>query len=188
MKMFKQYLLGKKFVFRTDHAALQWLQRTPEPIGQHGRWLERLQEFDYQVVHRPGRNHAKADSLTRRPRRQCDLCASVVETTETQEKRTIRDVPISDPWCKESSKSKSQDEDEEICFIKSETKPEWESILSFGEVIKTYWHMWNDLQIIDGVLYKKSLTGKRLMVLPKTLQKDLFKMIHEDLTNGQFSS
>ena len=30
---------------RTDHAALTWLQRTPEMIGQQTRWQKRLQEF-----------------------------------------------------------------------------------------------------------------------------------------------
>jgi len=34
-KHFRQYLLGRSFVIRTDHAALTWLQRTPEPIGQN---------------------------------------------------------------------------------------------------------------------------------------------------------
>ena len=31
---FKQYLLGREIVIRTDHAALTWLQRTPNIIGQ----------------------------------------------------------------------------------------------------------------------------------------------------------
>jgi len=41
-KHFRQYLLGRSFVIRTDHAALTWLQRTPEPVGQNARWLELL--------------------------------------------------------------------------------------------------------------------------------------------------
>jgi len=49
LKQFRQYLLGRKFLVRTDHAALQWLRRTPEPIGQQGRWLEVLEEFDFDV-------------------------------------------------------------------------------------------------------------------------------------------
>ena len=28
VKLYRQYLLGRSFVLRTDHAALQWLQRT----------------------------------------------------------------------------------------------------------------------------------------------------------------
>jgi len=31
---FRHYLLGRQFVIRTDHSALQWLRTTPEPIGQ----------------------------------------------------------------------------------------------------------------------------------------------------------
>ena len=34
LKTYKQYLLGRHFVIRTDHAALQWLRRTPEPMAQ----------------------------------------------------------------------------------------------------------------------------------------------------------
>ena len=47
VKKFRQYLFGKKFLIRTDYADLQWLKRTPEPIGQRARWLEILEEFDY---------------------------------------------------------------------------------------------------------------------------------------------
>jgi len=37
LKTYKQYLLGRHFVIRTDHSALQSLRRTPEPIGQQAR-------------------------------------------------------------------------------------------------------------------------------------------------------
>jgi len=33
-RTFRQYLVGKQFVIRMDHSALQWLRSTPEPIGQ----------------------------------------------------------------------------------------------------------------------------------------------------------
>ena len=65
VKKFRQYLLGRKFLIRTDHAALQWLKRTPEPIGQQARWLEILEEFDFEIQHRAGSKHCNADSLSR---------------------------------------------------------------------------------------------------------------------------
>ena len=67
LKYFKQYLLGRTFKVRTDHAALSWLRHTPDPIGQQARWLEQLEEFDFVVEHRPGVRHGNADSLSRRP-------------------------------------------------------------------------------------------------------------------------
>ena len=63
MKQFKQYLLEKEFLVRTDHAALTWLQRTPEMMGQQACWQERLQEFNFKIQHRPGTKHGNADAL-----------------------------------------------------------------------------------------------------------------------------
>ncbi|KAF7695155.1 hypothetical protein HF521_006878, partial [Silurus meridionalis] len=64
---FRQYLLGRPFTVRTDHSSLQWLLRMREPEGQLARWLEKLGEYDFRVVHRPGRCHENADVLSRRP-------------------------------------------------------------------------------------------------------------------------
>ena len=69
LKKFRQHLLGRSIVVRTDHAALTYLQKTPEPIGQQGRWLDLLGEFHITIQHRPGRVHGNSDALSRRP---CD--------------------------------------------------------------------------------------------------------------------
>ena len=63
---FRHYLLGKPFTVRTDHQALKWLRSLSEPTGRKARWLETLAEFDFMVEHRPGRQHANADALSRR--------------------------------------------------------------------------------------------------------------------------
>jgi len=34
LKNYRQHLLGRPIVIRTDHAALTYLMKTPEPIGQ----------------------------------------------------------------------------------------------------------------------------------------------------------
>jgi len=67
---------------RTDHAALQWLRKIPEPVGQQACWNGFLEEIEYDIVHRKGKRHANADALSRRPRRAgCCVAtsASVVE-------------------------------------------------------------------------------------------------------------
>ena len=66
VRYFWQYLLGREFKIRTDHSALTWLRRTPDPIGQQARWLEILEEFRFSIEHRPGARHGNADVMSRR--------------------------------------------------------------------------------------------------------------------------
>ena len=63
LKKYRQHLLGRQILIRTDHAALTYLKRTPEPIGQQGRWLDFLSEFKYDIVHRAGTAHGNSDAL-----------------------------------------------------------------------------------------------------------------------------
>ena len=74
MKWFKPYIWGTQFVLRTDHASLQWLFRQNND-GMIFRMLQRLQEFDFQVVHRPGDKHGNADGLSR----QCSITPELTE-------------------------------------------------------------------------------------------------------------
>ena len=69
MKHFHHYLYGKRFVTRTDHAALQWLRKLKEPEGQLARWIARVDQYDFEIRYRPGKVHHNADALSRRP---CD--------------------------------------------------------------------------------------------------------------------
>lgn len=68
---FRPYLLGREFQLRTDHGSLAWLINFKEPEGQLARWLEQLQEFHFNTIHRPGRNHMNTDALSRHPCSQC---------------------------------------------------------------------------------------------------------------------
>jgi len=67
IKYFRQLLLGKHFILRTDHGSLQWIQGIREPEGQVARWLECLQEYDFEVKHRNGSQHSNVDALSRYP-------------------------------------------------------------------------------------------------------------------------
>ncbi|KAL6469078.1 hypothetical protein MHYP_G00226020 [Metynnis hypsauchen] len=71
---FRQYLLGRPFIVRSDHSSLRWLVKMKEPEGQLARWLEKLAEYDFKVVHRPGHHHHNADVMSRRPCRQTCPC------------------------------------------------------------------------------------------------------------------
>ena len=64
LQHFKQYLIGLPFTIRTDHSALTWLQNFKQPEGQLTRWLKKLQELQFTIVHYPGKAHGNADALS----------------------------------------------------------------------------------------------------------------------------
>ena len=61
---FRYYLVGRRFICRTDHCALKWLFSI-EPVGKYARWLMRLAEFDMYVMYLPGKQNTVADALSR---------------------------------------------------------------------------------------------------------------------------
>ena len=58
---FRHYLLGKKFTFHVDHSALPYLVSKQELTGKLARWMLLLQEFEFDILYRPGVQHAFAD-------------------------------------------------------------------------------------------------------------------------------
>ena len=65
IEYFRQYLLGRKFVVRSDHQALVWLFKLKEPRGKIARWIEILSQYDFSIEYRPGRKQAHCDALSR---------------------------------------------------------------------------------------------------------------------------
>ena len=86
IKYFHHYLYGRHFTVRSDHGSLRWLMNFKN-IGQIARWLETLASYDFMIVHRSGRLHSNADSLSRRPCLQdnCKYCSNVDSRYATED-------------------------------------------------------------------------------------------------------
>ena len=80
---FKGYVWGPRFLIRTDHAALVWLKNLKNIQGMLARWLAKLQQFNFDIVHRPGAQHGNADGLSRCPQCERGLCAPTTNTYQT---------------------------------------------------------------------------------------------------------
>ena len=74
---FRSYLRGAKFTLCTDHKSLVWLHRFNDTEGMIARWLHTLQQFQFSIVQRAGRDHGNADGLSRVPTSPCGQCARV---------------------------------------------------------------------------------------------------------------
>jgi hypothetical protein len=64
-KYFRPYLFGKRFTLFTDHKPLTYMFSLKDPNDKMLRWRLRLQEFDYDVKYRPGKQNIVADGLSR---------------------------------------------------------------------------------------------------------------------------
>ena len=65
IRHYRCYLYGKRFVLRTDHAALRYLHNFADNNSRLLRWSLRLSEFDSTVEHRPGTQIRHAVALSR---------------------------------------------------------------------------------------------------------------------------
>lgn len=60
------YLEGApNFTVITDHHSLLWLNNLKDPHGRLGRWVLKLQMYNFTILHRPGRFHQVPDCLSR---------------------------------------------------------------------------------------------------------------------------
>ena len=62
---FHAYVYGNKVIIYSDHRALHWLRKMKEPTGKLARWILRLEEYNYEVIHKPGKLIAHVDALSR---------------------------------------------------------------------------------------------------------------------------
>jgi hypothetical protein len=90
-KYFRCYLYGRKFLVRTDHAALRFLHQFADNNSRLMRWSLRLADFDFVVEHRAGSKIAHADALSRHVR--------AAEEGLTLTKQEVLAEQLSDPFC-----------------------------------------------------------------------------------------
>ena len=64
VQAYRPYLVGAKFTVYTDHGALVWI-KSAKHIGRLERWALQLQEYNYDIIHRPGKSNYVADALSR---------------------------------------------------------------------------------------------------------------------------
>ena len=65
IEYFRQYLLGRRFLVRSDHQSLVWLFQLKEPRGKIARWIEILSQYDFAIQYRPGKKQPHCDALSR---------------------------------------------------------------------------------------------------------------------------
>ena len=66
IEKFHSYLAGREFTLRVDNQALSWLKTYSMDQAMIGRWIARLDQYHFKVIHRPRTQHRNADGLSKR--------------------------------------------------------------------------------------------------------------------------
>ncbi|KAJ8957649.1 hypothetical protein NQ318_017541 [Aromia moschata] len=178
----------------------EWIMNFKNPEGQVARWMERLQQYNFKIMHRSGKTHGNADTLSRRPclEQKCRYCQKI-ETKESSYEACNQllmatTVQVEDGWSSEELK-KSQKKDNDLKLIRSWVKngvrPTWQEVSRYGTTIKGYWAQWNSLCLRDDLLHRKweSPDGVSVvyqLVLPKARIHQVLEELHSSPSGGHF--
>ncbi|POS82770.1 hypothetical protein EPUL_005785, partial [Erysiphe pulchra] len=165
---FHKYLYGRRFLLRTDHAALVWLLRFKSPEGSHGN----------------------ADALSRRP---CEINCQHCSRQEEKAASVMRTTVVDDHWLN-AELAKDQEEDPELKYIlnwktNQEERPSWQEVANLSRSVKAYWAQWNSI-VVDAGLLKRVVENaegnqKKLQLLvPKRRIPEVLRQLHDGVTGG----
>jgi hypothetical protein len=65
IRYFRPYLYGTRFKIVSDHKPLTWIMNVKDPGSRLLRWRIKLEEYDYEIVYKPGVQNSNADALSR---------------------------------------------------------------------------------------------------------------------------
>jgi hypothetical protein len=95
LKMWKHYLLGRKFVLMTDHCGLRHLFDQPKLNARQARWMNLLREFDFKIKHMKRKENKVNDALSISMK---TIHLAVVSTYETNVKERVRNAQEEDTF------------------------------------------------------------------------------------------
>eukprot|EP00253_Pinus_taeda_P011330 PITA_11330 len=88
LKMWRHYLLGRKFLLLTDHHSLTHYFSQPTLNARQGRWADFLSGFDFEIKHLKGKENRVADALSRKVHCLCELLVSKWRTSLVEQIKT----------------------------------------------------------------------------------------------------
>lgn len=160
----RHFLLGIKFTIVTNCQALIYLRAHRALRPQIARWHDLLQEYDYNIEHRPGTKMAHVDALSRAPvegDRESTLDEVLADRLDMyvaidQEERVLM----------------AQTADEEIReIIRILKKP-------MTERTKTELGLTSNYELRGQLLYRV-YNGRRLFVMPRAMRKSITVEAHD---------
>lgn len=202
LRHFRPYLHGNRFLLRTDHASLTWLLNFKQPEGQVARWLEALQEFDFEIQHRAGKHHGNADALSRRPcaLEECRHCRRQEERDHPAPMvATTHLAPNTEGWLPLSVEQLKQQQEADNTllqvrqWLEAGQRPEWKEVSALGPEVKAYHSQWGNFELHGGVVCRRWQAPGRgadllQLLVPHTLRTQVLQVVHGSVGTGHYGN
>ena len=170
---FEKFLLGRKFVLRTDHRPLTHIFNPSSTISKTSnarlvRWSLLLSSFDYQIEFIAGNRNNQADFLSRLPIHDDSVKFSIpIEFVNLI--NSIEDISLDI-----SNLKLAAHKDSVLNTVKEFVKNGFPNINEVLDPnVKEYFKLKNDLSIINDFL-----TYRNRIVIPDTLRKNVMDILH----------
>ena len=82
LKMWRNYLYGERFEVFSDHKSLKYLFTQKELNLWQRRWMELLEDYDFELLYHPGKANVVADALSRKSSQLASLIVSYWRSIE----------------------------------------------------------------------------------------------------------
>ena len=171
---FHKFIYGIPFTLVTDHKPLLGLFGEHKSIPEMAssrliRWAVTLSGYSYRLVHRPGRDN-NADALSRLPLSDCPRDVPI-PCDVSYVFNILNDTPVTAALVAEETLA-----DNVLVKALNFTKSGWPEKV-YDENLKPFFSRKNELSVDQNCL----LWGTRV-VIPKSLQKQVLNIIHEEHT------
>jgi len=157
------------------------------------RWLERLQQYNFDVIYRKGLSHKNADSLSRRLCETEDYQYCVREKECFETRRNHRSCSLEEEDLEHWRQYQKKDSSISIMILGKETniRPSHSEIAALIISAQIYWSYWDALVIKNGVLYKKWVapnlkTNILQLVVLRHRVKEILEEAHDSSIGGHF--
>ncbi|XP_034708944.1 uncharacterized protein LOC117931996 [Vitis riparia] len=159
IRLWRPYLLGRKFYIKTDQRSLKFFldQRVATPEQQ--KWVAKLLGYNYEIIFRSGRENSAADALSRRPE---NPLLAALHFSEVDIWKQIREASKSNSYVQLLGKKAGdpphgnltwRDEYVQKCEVCQRIKPETKAPAGLLQPLPIPAQVWEDitLDFIEGL-------------------------------------
>ena len=178
-KKFRHYLLEYQIIFHTDHDSLKYLVNKPDLSGRIARWILLLQEFNYEVMVKPGKANTNANYLSRQ-----------------RGTKALEDIEVEFPYEFQNEPNRKEDQ---VLHITGEDESEFSDIIAYlvdriyptglsREEKNIFQHKVAPYTIIQGILLRLGVDEQLKRCLEKKEWKQVMRALHFGPSGGHFAA